>query len=581
MRARFMLLILMLVCSSLGLTAQTTSNPPTNAPENTPTFRSTSRLVLVDVVVTGKHDDFIRDLKPSDFTIFENGKPQKISGFGAHTSSQGGPAPQMQLPPNVFANFTAPDPGHPITIVLLDMLNTQYMERPYARQQMLKFLSSLPGKEPIALFVLGSKLRMLQGFTQSSDALVSAAKSILDRDENSHLQTSSVDMSDAQGMDEILRLTAGGQVPADPISLAATLANENEVQTDVRVFTTLRSLQALAAMVAGYTGRKNLIWLSSDFPIEFSPQFALGLTPRGAQSAAQDQRRAQLNNGAFLFTDELRKTASQLASSQMALYPISVRGLTTGADTAANMSLGTSQTAGQEHTFARWSVQDTMEDIARETGGDAFFNQNDLHQLMQRSLDEGTNYYTLAYTPQDRNWNNNYRKIEVKVAGGGVKLRYREGYFAVPDQSADQKDAARLLAEAMQPTVPESTSLMFKAQVLPPTNGRKTVSIDFAVSPSALTFTAGNDQRTNATIDFMAVALDKNLKESGVASNTVAAVMRPETYQQVLKSGFPGHLDLELKPGKYVLRLGVIDHNSEKIGTLDVPLDTSAPVAQK
>jgi hypothetical protein len=266
----------------------------------------------------------------------------------------------------------------------------------------------------------------------------------------------------------------------------------------------------------------------------------------------------------------------------MALYPISVRGLTTDVDTAASMRItGTSQSEGQQRTFARWGVQDTMEDIARETGGDAFFNQNDLRSLMQRSLDEGTNYYTLAYSPQDHNWNSSYRKIEVRVAAEGVKLGYREGYFAVPEQTADQKTAAQLLAAAMQPSVPESTSLLFKAQVLPPANGRKTISIDFAVSPSALAFTAGSDQRQNATLDFMAVALDRNQKESGVASNTIAATMRPETYQEVLKTGFPGHLDLELKPGRYLLRLGVIDHNNQKIGTLDVPLQIPGETAKK
>jgi VWFA-related protein len=536
---------------------------------------------LVDVVVRGKHNEFIRDLKPGAFTVLENGKPQKIAAFSEHSSSQASPPQQMQLPPNVYANFTALDPGHPITIVLLDMLNTDYLERTYARQQMLKFLSSLPGKQPIALFVLGSKLRMLQGFTQSSDALVTAAKRLLDKDENAHLQTSDQEMGDAEAMDEMMA-TVVGLAPTNAVSIAGALANEQVAQTNIRVLSTLRCLQAMATMVAGYTGRKNLIWLSSDFPIEFGPQFALAFTPRGAQSVAQDDRRSQLKNEASLFTDELRRTASQLASSQMALYPISVRGLTTDVDTAASMRItGTSQSEGQQRTFARWGVQDTMEDIARETGGDAFFNQNDLRSLMQRSLDEGTNYYTLAYSPQDHNWNSSYRKIEVRVAAEGVKLGYREGYFAVPEQTADQKTAAQLLAAAMQPSVPESTSLLFKAQVLPPANGRKTISIDFAVSPSALAFTAGSDQRQNATLDFMAVALDRNQKESGVASNTIAATMRPETYQEVLKTGFPGHLDLELKPGRYLLRLGVIDHNNQKIGTLDVPLQIPGGTAKK
>jgi len=62
----------------------------------------------------------------------------------------------------------------------------------------------------------------------------------------------------------------------------------------------------------------------------------------------------------------------------------------------------------------------------------------------------------------------------------------------------------------------------------------------------------------------------------------VDATMRLETYKQVMQTGFPGHLDLELKPGKYVLRLGAIDRTSQKIGTVDVPITIPGPeTAQK
>ena len=167
----------------------------------------------------------------------------------------------------------------------------------------------------------------------------------------------------------------------------------------------------------------------------------------------------------------------------------------------------------QRQTLARWNTEFTMKEIAKETGGEAFYNQNDLGALMSRSLDEGTNYYTLAYVPQDRDWNNKYRKIEVKLSTEGVKLRYRNGYYALPDQPAEAKDAARLLAAAMLPTIPESTRLLLRVEVQPDTN-RKSVSIDFAINPSDLIFVDGSDQRKNTVVDFMAVALDRNQKEA-------------------------------------------------------------------
>jgi hypothetical protein len=169
----------------------------------------------------------------------------------------------------------------------------------------------------------------------------------------------------------------------------------------------------------------------------------------------------------------------------------------------------------------------------------------------------------------------------VKVASQGTKIRHRRGYYAVAEQSSDEKSAGHLLVAAMQPTVPESTRLLMRVQVLPPTANHKTVAIDFAISPRDMAFADGPDQRKNTTVDFMAVALDKNLKEAALESNTVDASLRPEMYQNVLKRGFPGHIDLELKPGRYVLRLGAIDRNSQKIGTVDVPLNIPPETAKK
>jgi len=256
------------------------------------------------------------------------------------------------------------------------MLNTEFMDRTYGRQQMLKFLSSMPSVQPVALFALGSKLQMLQGFTQSSDALVAAAKSILDKNENAHLLTSERDLEDAAQMDADLAVMTG-LAPASPASVLQSLRAEQAFQTDVRIRSTLISLQALAQMVAGYPGRKNLIWLSGDFPVAFGPEF--------------DKDSRQLNY--LLYQREVHELTGLLSSSQIAVYPIDVHGLQMHSlsSVMGPGSIGFSQE--QRQTLARWNTEFTMSEIAKETGGEAFYNQNDLRALMLRSLDEGTNYY--------------------------------------------------------------------------------------------------------------------------------------------------------------------------------------------
>jgi VWFA-related protein len=567
---RFSFLCVMLACSFLPASSQTaiapannpsSANPVQNQP---PTFHATSRLVLVDVVVTGKKGEFVRNLKPADFTVLEDGRPQSITAFAAHMASASPqPPPKMQLPEHQYTNYNAPPPDHPITIILLDMLNTLITERPYAREQMLKFLRAMPPGQPIALFTLSGTLRMVQGFTQSSDALTAAAKSVLDKNENAHLHTTEADLEDAEATDADLAAMAG-RLPASAVALSEGLIAEQQYQLDVRVRSTLGCLKALAQSVAGYPGRKNLIWLAGDFPVALGPE--VDSDPRLSSR--------------LLYQSEVHETSGLLASSQIAVYPIDVRGLEI---IGAGLGSRRAQTAVQRSRVldAQWNTQFTMKEIAKETGGEAFYNQNDLSRLMQRSLDEGTNYYTVAYVPENHDWNGRYRKIEVKLAMSDLKVRHRSGYFAFAEKSSDRNSAVRLLAAAMQPTVPESTRLLMKVQVLPPDTNRKTVSIDFAVSPADLAFTDGPDQHKLTTVDFMAVALDRNLREAAEISNTVDANLRPQTYDGVLKTGFPGHLELDLKPGKYVLRLGAIDRNNEKIGTVDVPMNVPAETAQK
>ena len=76
----------------------------------------------------------------------------------------------------------------------------------------------------------------------------------------------------------------------------------------------------------------------------------------------------------------------------------------------------------------------TMEQMASDTGGHAFYNTNGLSDAVAKALDAGSNFYTLAYTPTDRTWNGSYRNLHVELTGtaaaSGAKLEYRHGYYA-------------------------------------------------------------------------------------------------------------------------------------------------------
>jgi VWFA-related protein len=376
---------------------------------------------------------------------------------------------------------------------------------------------------------------------------------------------------------------SSGSMPIAPIGQAIrdALQAQDSYQKLDRMILTLKALDSLAQAVAGYPGRKNLIWLAAEFPIAFGP----GMTPFNQASNLQfTGQQNQTNHQVRDLRAEappVRETAALLAAARMAVYPIDVRGQVstgTGIDISNQTPMGSlgahreSADALPRQTTSMWDAHEAMSDIARETGGRAFYGTNDLKDAMSRSVEQGSSYYTLAYSPTNRDWTGKYRKIEVKIATAGTDLTYRRGYYAVEERELPTDKAVLAMTAAMQPSVPEFTGLLLRVQVLPPDSDHKTVRIDYAVDAHDISFSDSPDQRKHASIDFAAAAWDKDSKLAGHSSEGMEANLRPEAYQQVLHSGLPFHQELELKPGTYALRLGALDRTSHKVGSVELSI---------
>src|SRR5664279_4881271 len=155
---------LMVLLGTAMLCSQAPSAPKASSPQPAPTITSSSRLVLVDVVVSNGNP--VHDLKEQDFTVLEDGKPQTLVGFDEQrpdAKAKAVPA-ALNLPTNVYTNYmTRTEPGA-LTVLLFDGLNTGREHLTYAKNQMLQFLKKLPPGKRVALYTLGSQLRMVQGF---------------------------------------------------------------------------------------------------------------------------------------------------------------------------------------------------------------------------------------------------------------------------------------------------------------------------------------------------------------------------------------------------------------------------------
>jgi VWFA-related protein len=548
-----------------------------------PAVRVTVRLVLADAVVTDKDGKVVTGLSPKDFTVLEDGKPQKVTYFSFERPAELARAlrtRRVSLPPNVTTDrpeYRVPT-GAPV-VVLIDALNTQARDQARARMELLKYLGSqLQPGEPIAVYTLGSALRLLQDFTDDPALLKAAVQSFIPN-EPVEQQLSRIDqtlprLSGAKPDPDIQRVNRDATIAIE--RMREFYEDQANLAVDMRVGMTLTAFQAIAQAVAGIPGRKSLIWVTGSFPLATYTRII-----KYSADGDNSPNRVAFNE---VYEDRIRQTTSRLTDAQIAVYPVDARGLVGelqgGAENQgvdASGSLVGGQEFAQNLQLASGALQETqatMKQVAGDTGGKVFTNQNDLDHSVALSVEDGASYYLIGYTPTGKP-DSKFHKIEVKVDRPGVSVRSRRGYFAVVP-SDDSKTMKQLEAEvgiAMQLASPGATGVTFDARVLPPAPASKMkVGIDFLIDPSTISSEDAGGGSKQLALEFHVAAYGGNGKLVAHRDVALKPTLKANQFAAIQQQGIPYHMDLDLEPGHYTLRLGVVDQRSGMIGTTDMPL---------
>jgi VWFA-related protein len=513
--------------------------------------KSATRLVVVDVVATDRKGQPVLGLKAEDFIVSEDGRPQKISDF---SWQQPGVVPiaTAALPPNVVTNvprFKATS----LNVLLLDAINGEFSSHAYAQDRLIKFLESNPTVQPTAIYVLEvQKLTMLHDFTTDTVALKNTLATFR---------------------------PAGTARMSQVDAAASSFVSRGAFHTDEHTIeATLRALNSLAQVLAGYPGRKNLIWVSEAFPVnllaEGAPMGGVNLnssmfthsapaTPSlnsevnvAAQKTNETQEAQVIGMGPDNvmpgsgrgFIAELARIANALMNAHVALYPIDAAGL------------------GQADHL---SSQNNMKALAERTGGKSYYNSNNIDLGVRTSIDDGSTYYALTYYPDNKNWNGAFRNIQVTTSHPGVQLRFRLGYYALDPDSAANKDMKKVVQDigvAMSSDTPTTSGVLFQATVMP-SKGDGKVTVNFSIDPHTVAFEQKEDGMAHAAVACSVFAYpDKGKPIMTEGTNSVVA-LKPEKLAQAMQSRFPCTQVVSLKSGHYTLRLGVIDRNTNLIGT--------------
>lgn len=536
------------------------------------TLHVSTRMVTVEVVAQDHHSRPAIGLTANDFQIFDQAagfrkgkRPQKIAAFralgitdfGSHDGNS------LKVPAGVYTNLiTVQKDPVPPTMILVDGLNTDITYQMQVHQQMLRMLGSLPEDVPVAVFLLGRHLRMLQSFTTDPKLLKTALQKASTVEANGLRQTDPRDDPDSLSSFQ----EAMGGVPSDALqrfeqeAYAFTLDN--------RVRETIEALRSIAHHVAGYPGRKNLLWISSSFPIALNPDINSFQPFRG-------------------YASQVQELANTLGDAKIAVYPIDPGGAQLPSAMQASRRSrggfsGRSADALSRESQMQMNSRATMEMLAGDTGGEICTDNNDLGYCVRKAVKDSSAFYEIAYYPDTSDWHGEFHKIIVKTTHSGLHLAYRQGYFARPEgeEASDAKTATAKIQQAACDDFLTATSVSMAVRVLPP-DSPQTLKYWVLVDPEMISFPPASESERELDLMIAACTFDKSGKPLQLLEDPIRRKLTDHEYKTLLAQHFVPHtFRMSTGPGTAMVRVLVKDIASGRIGSVNVPYQQPpAPIA--
>jgi hypothetical protein len=239
-----------------------------------------------------------------------------------------------------------------------------------------------------------------------------------------------------------------------------------------------------------------------------------------------------------------------------------------------------------------------MDELAKDTGGEAYYNTNGLNEALDDVLKHGTHYYTITYAPTNKSMDGRLRHIEVKVSGGNYRLAYRRGYYAnavALTQSIPAKLTGDPLRPLMEHGTPDSTAIVYTMRLAPakpqPAPGAARAgdnenlkgpvtryAVNFTVPADQLTLEPSPDGVRHGSLEVTLLGYDRDGKPLNWMVRMLQLTLPPDRYAVAQASGLSFSLEIDVPAADVYLRSGIYDQGSSKAGTLEIPL--AALVAQ-
>jgi len=562
--------------SSFSQTTQITVKP--TPPDDREVVRISTNLIQLDVSVTDKKGNTITDLKPDEVEIYENGKLQKISNFSFTPGTRApenkaekkdSSAPAVMLP----SAPVRPEQVRRTIALVVDDLNLSFGSTFWVQGALKKFVNEqMQDGDLVAIIRTGAGVGALQQFTADKRQLLAAIDRVKFNSGGSGnlaffsplggSMSESVNRVDETGADTRTPIVSFDiDPPAFKSDTEQIERNVNEFHENIFASGTLGALNFIVRGMRQLPGRKSVVLLSD----------GLSMITRDGSGRPEFSR-------IYTAMQHLIDFANR---ASVVFYTIHAPGLV-APSIGADEDVGNLGRSGGELTTSKIlddrlnRINDTQQGLrylADETGGLAYFNQNDISAGIRRVLNDQS-YYLVGYEPDDETFNakqSRYNKFEVKVKREGAKVRYRSGFFGISEEQIVKPKLSvtdAMIGALTSPFAVNDVAVRMNAIFAGDNKQAGFVRTVINVNASDLTFKKEADGRYKTTFDIVAITLNDVGKIMDERPKNFILRFDETEYKKFLERGLVTSFTLPIKnPGAYQVRLAVRDVATERVGS--------------
>ena len=512
------LAILAVAAFSQAFAAQTAPHPDATAAT---TFTAQSQLVIVPASATDRDAQHVSGLSVSDFSVRENGKTQNISVF-EEIKATAEPLRRANTPGIYTNSYDRPSPRR-LVVIAVDTVNSQFLDQSWGRRQLMTFLDERVNTGALfALVVMNSAgIRVIHEATSDPSVLIGALR-------KAQVSPQPVEASKGPKSDPLLSSSSAKETDSKTdteVPQIRQLANgaEEKLSDQLRVNAlkvTLESLETIARIYAGVPGRKTLVWVTGSFP--YNPF---------------DQ-------------SEYEHTWKVLNDANFSLYSVDLRGLVNPGAFSADIPRFSEHWVQNQNNWNTNTIT-TLQLFAAATGGEAFYNTNDIALSLDRATRDSGSYYLLGYYRSAKDAAPGWRELKVSVRKKGVRVRARSGFFVSHGPAPSLDDLQMALTAPLEFT---GIPLAFKWTGTSRTANadEKQNSFELAILPASNLVSGPNENQVS--LQFVAIATDADGKLKAQFSQPIESTLSTADMKLIREKGFVYKGQFRLPTGEYTVR---------------------------